>query len=121
LLSVTRSDKTNLHPLALEKIVFVFVQSETTRLFDLDLVDFLSDTSNDSVLARFAAFHVIYSHVETSHTSIANYFGKTRRQVRYSVRRCSEMLESKSSYKSFNAAYETIEENLIYFLSHLNT
>jgi len=103
----------------LQKMVGQFLISECIRQFELREWDFFSSKIKEYREARMICFHLLKVHTKMSYPKMAEDFGMVKRNVMYAATKCSEKLSIAMYYPAFAKKYESIEKEVILFISKL--
>ena len=102
-----------------QKLLLVFLISESIRVFDLQEKQFYTSSIQEYKEARMACYFLLKKYSDMSYAKIGEGFSKSKRAILYNYQKCEEMLSIGQFYKDFVLRFKALENNTINFIVKL--
>jgi hypothetical protein len=102
------------------QLITTFVISEGFKIFGVEHKKVNDKTTKEFKEARMASYHILSQYTRLSYSEIAKHFDQGKFGAYYHINKCKEALSVPQFNKSFVGKYETLEENLIQFITKID-
>jgi len=93
-----------------------FLIKKATAIFGITPKDIYEGKKQHMRDARMCCYYLLIRHLKMSYNTVGIYFKQKKRHVRYSYKKCEEILSIKSYYKDLYARLQRLEQLFVNYL-----
>ena len=94
-----------------------FLIKKAAETFNINIPEIYKSTTQEAYDARRCCFYLLIRHLKMSYRTVGNHFNLKGRNVRYSYKKCEEILSVKAYYTHFYTRYESLEQLFVNYLT----